>query len=215
MKDEVWEFKRERILQAAVPLFAEHGFQGVSIDTIAKNLRVTKPFIYTYFKNKHALLDAIYERAVHSLLEGVDKVFAEDRPPQEQLQSLVEFYVLENIRNASLTAIFLNEEKHLPPEAQERVRAQHDAFDKRLAKLLERGKKEGVFGITNPMLASLAISGMVRWVHRWYNSEGRLSPDQIAREMAALALNLVKFQGPAKGSARASRTKTRPGAVRA
>jgi TetR/AcrR family transcriptional regulator, cholesterol catabolism regulator len=193
MKDEVIEFKRERILQEAVPLFAEHGFQGVSIDTIAKQLNVTKPFIYTYFENKHALLEAIYERAIESLLDGVDQVFAVERPAQDQLKALVEYYVLENLKSASLTSIFLTEEKHLSEQSQQRVREKHHVFDNKLVKLLKKGVKEGVFVVDDPMLASFAISGMVRWVHRWYSPGGRLKPEQIAARLAKLALNTVGY----------------------
>lgn len=193
MKDEVIEFKRERILQEAVPLFAEYGFQGVSIDAIAKQLNVTKPFIYTYFENKHALLEAIYERAIESLLDGVDQVFAVDRPAQDQLKALVEYYVLENLKSASLTSIFLTEEKHLSEESQKRVREKHHVFDSKLVKLLKKGTKDGVFQIDDPVLASFAISGMVRWVHRWYSPGGRLKPEQIATRLAKLALNTVGY----------------------
>jgi TetR/AcrR family transcriptional regulator, cholesterol catabolism regulator len=193
MKDEVIEFKRERILQEAVPLFAEHGFQGVSIDTIAKQLNVTKPFIYTYFENKHALLEAIYERAIESLLDGVDQVFAVERAAQDQLKALVEYYVLENLKSASLTSIFLTEEKHLSEQSQQRVREKHHVFDNKLVKLLKKGVKEGVFVVDDPMLASFAISGMVRWVHRWYSPGGRLKPEQIAARLAKLALNTVGY----------------------
>ena len=60
----------EKVLEEATRLFYERGFQGASIDAIAERLSVTKPFIYTYFDNKHALLEAIYERAVQNLILG-------------------------------------------------------------------------------------------------------------------------------------------------
>ncbi|MGC4253090.1 MAG: TetR/AcrR family transcriptional regulator [Sphingobium sp.] len=193
MKDEVFEFKRERILQEAIPLFAERGFQSVSIDTIAKQLHVTKPFIYTYFENKYALLEAIFERITQLFLNGVEGVFAVDRPPAEQLTALVEFYVIENLKSANMTAIFLNEEKHLSEETQRKVREQFHMFDVKLTNLLREGTKLGVFDVEDPVLASMSISGMVRWVHRWYRPEGRLTPEDIASKIARLALNAVRY----------------------
>ena len=116
MRSQVREFKRERVLEEATKLFYERGFQGSSIDAIADRLSVTKPFIYTYFDNKHALLEAIYERAVKNLNSGVDDIFSVDHPPEEQLRLLVEFYVRQNIESRELTAIFLNEERNLSAE---------------------------------------------------------------------------------------------------
>lgn len=208
MKDEVWEFKRERILDEAVPLFAEFGFQGVSIDKIAKQLKVTKPFVYTYFKNKDALLEEIFERALQNILTGAEEVFAMHGPPEDRLKAFAKYYVLENIRRSDITAIFLNEEKNLPPESQKRLRAQHHEFDKRLAKLIEDGVKSGVFTVEDPMLASLAISGMVRWIHRWYRADGRLSPDELAEKMSKFALNIVSYSEKKKPARRTTTRKT-------
>lgn len=207
MKDEVWEFKRERILDEAIPLFAEYGFQGVSIDKIAKKLKVTKPFIYTYFKNKDSLLEEIFLRAAKDLMIGLEGIFSVERSPEEQLQVFVEYYVLENINRSDITAIFLNEEKNLSEESQKRLRSEHHDFDRRLAQLLEDGCKSGVFDLEDPMLASLAISGMVRWVHRWYRPDGRFTPDQIASKMSKFALRIVSYKEKPKRSVRAAKAR--------
>lgn len=195
MKDEVWEFKRERILDEAVPLFAEYGFQGVSIDKIAKQLKVTKPFIYTYFKNKDALLEEIFARAVENMLTEADEVLSAPLPPEDRLKAFAVYYVLENIRHSNITTIFLNEEKNLSEASQKRLRVRHHAFDKKLADLIAEGVRSGAFAVSDPMLASLAISGMVRWVHRWYRPDGRLAPEEVAEKIAAFALNIVSYTG--------------------
>jgi AcrR family transcriptional regulator len=206
MKDEVWEFKRERILDEAVPLFAEYGFQGVSIDKIAKRLKVTKPFIYTYFKNKDALLEEIFLRAAGNILTGADEVFSTDRPPEEKLKAFVQYYVLENIRRSDVTSIFLNEEKNLSADSQKRLRAQHHAFDKRLTQVISEGIKSGAFKVDDASLASFAISGMVRWIHRWYDPSGRVGPEQLAEQMAEYAMNIVSY--PSKVKKRTARSQS-------
>jgi hypothetical protein len=73
------------------------------------------------------------------------------------------------------------------------VRQQHHEFDTKLSKLIKAGIRSGEFEIEDASLASLAISGMVRWVHRWYNPDGRMSAAQICKKMAILALNLVRY----------------------
>jgi len=202
LKNEIREYKRERILEEATKLFYERGFQGASIDAIAENLKVTKPFIYTYFDSKHALLEAIYERTVQQLIAGVDEIFAVERPPAEQLRRLVEFYVRENIDSREITSIFLNEERNLLPATLHKVRGQHHEFDTKLSKLIKAGIRSGDFDIEDASLASLAISGMVRWVHRWYNPEGRMSAAQICKKMATLALNVVRYSQPVASAKR-------------
>jgi AcrR family transcriptional regulator len=194
MRSQVRDFKRERVLEEATKLFYERGFQGSSIDAIAERLNVTKPFIYTYFDSKHALLVAIYERAVSDLNAGVNKIFSADRAPEEQLELLVKFYVRQNIESRELTAIFLNEERNLSPEILAEIREEHREFDRKLTNLIRKGIRSGVFQVEDAGLASLSISGLVRWVHRWYNHNGRLNTDEICQSLATLALNLVCYK---------------------
>jgi AcrR family transcriptional regulator len=194
LRIQVRDLKRERVLGEATKLFYERGFQASSIGAIAERLSVTKPFIYSYFDNKHALLVALYERAISDLNAGVDKIFSVDHAPDEQLKLLVKFYVSQNIESRELTTIFLNEERNLSPEILAEIRKKHREFDRKLTDLIRRGIKTGVFHVADAGLASLSISGMVRWVHRWYDPTGRLNTDDICESIATLALNLVCYK---------------------
>jgi AcrR family transcriptional regulator len=59
----------ERILDAARKVFLERGFEGASIDEIAKAARSGKPTIYARFANKRALFSAVVMRDVVSRVE--------------------------------------------------------------------------------------------------------------------------------------------------
>jgi AcrR family transcriptional regulator len=197
MKEEVREFKRNRILSIATELFQERGFQGVSIDALAEKLSVTKPFIYTYFQNKHALLEEMYERAIAALLQGIEEVFRTPGMPEDQLTRLVQFYVRQNVQNRALTAVFLNEERNLNPQALEKFRVAQRDFDRQLRALIQRGIDNGVFVVEDATVAAMSIDGMVRWVHRWYQPDGRISVDELCLQMSGLALNLLGYRAPA------------------
>lgn len=53
---------KDRILDSALELFAEKGFDGVGVDLIAENAGFKGPSIYKHFKGKEAILDAIIEK---------------------------------------------------------------------------------------------------------------------------------------------------------
>ncbi|MCX5041757.1 TetR/AcrR family transcriptional regulator [Aldersonia sp. NBC_00410] len=55
------EGTRERILAAAVDLFAEHGFEATSLQQIADVLPVTKAAVYYHFRSKDDLLATLVE----------------------------------------------------------------------------------------------------------------------------------------------------------
>src|ERR1700730_10953632 len=71
MRNEILAYKRERILEEAVKLFYERGFSGTTLDDIATELGVTKPFIYTHFRSKTDLLAALCKPTTELSREAV------------------------------------------------------------------------------------------------------------------------------------------------
>jgi len=59
--------KRERIVEAAMRSFAEHGYQGSKVEEIASELGIAKGSIFQHFGSKAGLFFAAYQRAVQSL----------------------------------------------------------------------------------------------------------------------------------------------------
>ena len=51
--------RREEILNVAADLFIEHGFEGVSMGSLASEIGTSRPNIYTYFPRLEAILDAL------------------------------------------------------------------------------------------------------------------------------------------------------------
>lgn len=83
---------RRRILQAAIRLFATHGFHAVSVDQIVGRARVNKRMVYHYFGSKDALFEAalseVYQRIESIEFHAVER----GRSPREKLSRLLESY---------------------------------------------------------------------------------------------------------------------------
>ncbi|WP_243737687.1 TetR/AcrR family transcriptional regulator [Blastococcus xanthinilyticus] len=62
----------QRVLDAALELFSEHGFEGTSLQDIADRLGVTKAAVYYHFHTKDELLLALVEPAFDELLALAD-----------------------------------------------------------------------------------------------------------------------------------------------
>lgn len=84
---------RDRILSAALSLFAMRGFEGVSTTQIAKVAGITQPLIHYHFKNKEALWKATVTRLFGKLDQEFTQVIAA-LPKQDKKR-----YVLEALRN--------------------------------------------------------------------------------------------------------------------
>jgi AcrR family transcriptional regulator len=56
------EKRREQLIDAALSVIVEQGYEGVSIESIARTAGVTRPVIYDHFSNLGRLLQALIER---------------------------------------------------------------------------------------------------------------------------------------------------------
>lgn len=204
VKEEIREYKRGKILDAALQLFYEKGFSGTSVEAVADRLGVTKPFIYTYFENKDALLTAIYGQLTDRLLDVLEQSLSTQETPSRQLRAFVEHFARENTVSQMIATVYLQEEKHLDKRFLKNIKAREKALDRRLTELIRHGVEVGVFEVEDASVAALAITGMVRWIHRWYKADGRLSADEVVRLVSDLALNAVRCKdmgGAADGAA--------------
>jgi AcrR family transcriptional regulator len=191
MREEILAYKRERILEEAVKLFYERGFTGTTLDDIAAELGVTKPFIYTHFRSKTDLLAAICTPTIVLSLDAVTNAATGAGSPTERLyRAIVDFTQVVLSRQANI-AIYFREEKNLSPDALAEINALRKKFDRVLSKLLAEGVAAGEFDIKDVSLAALAIGGMISWAYTWHRPEGRLALDDMCERMADLSLQMV------------------------
>src|SRR5215470_7523565 len=86
--------RRAQILDAALHVMAEHGFRGASIKRIAERAGLKSPaLIYWYFKDKQALLEAIFQRMSPFLSTLAEAEAALDDPPEQVLPRIVSSFL--------------------------------------------------------------------------------------------------------------------------
>lgn len=83
---------RERVAKVARDLFIAHGFEGVSIDEIARRAHVSKPTIYAHFGDKEQLFRHILETACTRLIAPLVSQDARGRPIGEVLRNHAHHY---------------------------------------------------------------------------------------------------------------------------
>jgi len=198
MREEILAYKRERILEEAVKLFYERGFTGTTLDDIAAELGVTKPFIYTHFRSKVDLLAALCAPTIEMSLAAVENAAVSPGAPTERLYRAVVGFTRVVLSRQSNIAIYFREEKNLAPEALGHINALRKKFDRVLSRLLEEGIEAGEFEVEDAGLTSLAIGGMISWAYTWHRPGGRLRLDDLCAQMADMALRMVGARQTAK-----------------
>ncbi|MFL5288589.1 MAG: TetR/AcrR family transcriptional regulator [Rhodopila sp.] len=191
MRDEISAYKRERILEEAVKLFYERGFSGTTLDDIAGKLGVTKPFIYTHFRSKVELLEAVCRPTIEMSLQAIAQAAQREGKAADRLYNgIVDFTKVVLQRQANI-AVYFREEKHLSEAGLAEINALRKRFDRVLSDLLAEGVNSGEFRVEDIRVAALAIGGMVSWAYTWYQPTGRLSFDATSARLAHFVLEMV------------------------
>jgi AcrR family transcriptional regulator len=115
----------EQILAAAEKLFFERSFDGVGVDEIGKVAGTSGSAIYRHFPSKDAILAALFDKVLDTLLARVGEA---DEDPVADLEKLLRAFVSLVKSHERLVAIWLREQRSLA----ERYRREHDRRHRRI-----------------------------------------------------------------------------------
>ena len=195
LKAEVIALKRKRIVDAARRLFYEKGYERTTLDDIAERLQVTKPFIYSYYKNKNELLHEIAQQCITECLEAQSRILGSKASTADKLARIIEEVSQIIINNQANTIIYLREEMNLDWHVAQKIREQRNEFDHRTMKLLRDGARSGALAVVDERVTARCIGGILVWCALWYRDLGVLSPAAIARLVSQNVMSMVSAAG--------------------
>lgn len=82
--------KRERILRAAVKVFARKGFYATRVSEIAKAAGVADGTIYLYFENKDDVLVSLFQDRITKLIDALEEAIAGESDFEARFRRVVE-----------------------------------------------------------------------------------------------------------------------------
>ena len=192
IRDAVTRLKRERIIATAVDLFHNHGLGNTTLEAVAEEMNVTKPFIYSHFKSKNALLAEICSRGIRASLDVMDRIVGSEGSATEKVRALARDFMVAVLENQGHIAIYTREQKHLSREDSEAIDNMRREFDRKFCGLLNEGVATGEFVVDDVQMASLAIGGIVSWSYVWYRPNGRLTQAETAEQISALVMAMIQ-----------------------
>jgi AcrR family transcriptional regulator len=92
-RSEEKERRRGEILDAADSLYAEKGWESVTVDQVARGARLSRALVYVYFKDKEELLFAVGERAMRLLRDRFIAASAAHIPGMEKIEAIGRAYM--------------------------------------------------------------------------------------------------------------------------
>lgn len=86
--------RRKDIVDAAEKRFIASGFDGVSMDEIARDLELSKPTLYLYFKNKESLFLAVVTRGLILLRDQIKAAVERETTGIEKVKAFTQAFLV-------------------------------------------------------------------------------------------------------------------------
>jgi len=120
--------RREVLLDAAARLFAERGFDRVSLEELGAAAGVSGPAVYRHFPGKQAVLGALLVGVSENLVAGGAEVVARVDDPAEALAAIVAFHVDFALANPDVIRVQDRDLDSLADDDRARVRSLQRAY---------------------------------------------------------------------------------------
>ena len=187
---------REKFIEVARQLFARKGVENTTMNDIASASDKGRRTIYTYFKCKREIFNAVIETETDQILGHLRLIIAKPVSAEEKMRQYiaVRFDSMKETvgRNGSLRAGFFRDVRKVD-RARRIISGKEIAL---LSEIIEEGVKQGDFRVCNVRHQSImiihALHGLVVPFIRDNLAEEGISQDLIKSYMADLVINGIK-----------------------
>lgn len=184
------EQRREIIEQAATELFAERGYNGASIDEIARRAGISPPVLYDHFNSKQELHRVLLERHYADLrVVWRENLAGEDQPERQTARALDAWFAYVESHPYAWRMLFRDDSGDPDVEAIRRDVATRS----RAAMLPLLAREQGVEDLSGQETSELleaaweVIRGALQALALWWYEHRHVPRTQIV----ALAMNVI------------------------
>ena len=167
-----------RVREAALQLFARHGYAAVSMRQIAGEVGVQAGALYNYTPDKQTLLFDLMKGHMDELLAAWAGQ-GQTADPISALENFTRFHIRFHSKRPEAVFISYMELRNLSPENFAEIEALRRAYEDALADILRAGVAAGDFAVADPKIAAMAVIAMLTGVNTWYSEAGRLSLSDV------------------------------------
>jgi AcrR family transcriptional regulator len=179
----------DSLTDVALRVFAERGYDGASMDDVARAAGITKASIYHHVSGKEALLERGLGRALDALFAILDEPGACEGRAIDRLRHIVGRVAETTLRLLpELTVLF---RVHGASKSERNAVERRRAFDRLVTEIITQAQRDGdARADLDPRLGARLIFGMSNSVVEWYRA-GSLTRDAIARAVVVIAFDGV------------------------
>jgi AcrR family transcriptional regulator len=177
----------ESLLAVAVEVFNVRGYDGTSMEDLAKAAGITKSSIYHHVTGKEELLRLAVTRALDGLFGVLEEPEATQGAAVDRYAYVIRCTCLELADKLPYVTLLLRVRGNTAAEREALARRRE--FDHRVADLAAAAIADGdLRADLDPRLTSRLVFGLVNSVVEWYRPDGPESAPAVADALSSLVL---------------------------
>ena len=176
--------RKQQIEEKATELFEERGYVASSMRDLAQVLGIEAASLYSHIRSKEEILQNICFRMADAFMEAINRVESDSLNSKEKLEAFVVAHIEVITRDSAASAVFFNEWKHLSQPYLGDFLKLREEYENRFQQIIRDGIQTGEFRKMDPKMATLTMLSSLNWVFHWYKPEGKISPEELGKEMA-------------------------------
>jgi AcrR family transcriptional regulator len=180
----------ESVLEAAVEVFNERGYDGASMEDLSRRLGIAKSAIYHHVSGKEELLRMALDRALDGWSEAAEHARRLEAPAIVRLEMLVRGTVA--VLESRLPYVTLLLRVRGNTDVERAALARRRSFDRLVASLVAEAERDGdVRADVDPKVTARLLFGLVNSIVEWY----RPGSPQAGQVWIADAVCAIAFDG--------------------
>jgi len=184
--------RKKDVITVAQSLFREKGYESTSMRQLAKELNLEVASLYSHIRSKSDLLEVICFGMADKFLLAAKEVNDIYFSAEEKLRMYISNHVNLLTQNLDSSVVFLRDWRFLPETQKKQFISLRNHYEEGIIEMIQTGVTENVFSPSDIKMASLTILSSLNWIVEWYNPAGKMSPPQIANQLADFILNGLK-----------------------
>ena len=181
-------YDADALVDVAVRVFLERGYDGTSMGDIARAAGLGKSSIYHHVAGKEDLFERGVRRALDALFAALEEPKCRRGRPVDRLRAVIARTVHIMTEQPAEVALLLRVRGNTPVERT--VVERRRAFDRVVTELVLESSKAGeVRADLDPALVTRLVFGMSNSVVEWYRVDGSLRPPEIVAAIDAIVFD--------------------------
>jgi AcrR family transcriptional regulator len=176
--------RRAQLIEVGRGVFARHGYEGTSVEEIAKRAKVSKPIIYEHFGGKEGLYAVIVDREMEYVERRIVEAISSGSPRERVERASLAF--LSYVRDHPDGFAVLSQDSPLTSSRGTMSSLLNDMAERVGDVFVSSFKEAGYDPKAAPIYAN-ALIGMVTFVGKWWTERRKPNVEEVAKHIGALA----------------------------